>query len=132
MFNMKTDDTLHKELLSAWEDTYKKGQLTLWIFLSLKEGPKYVSGLQESIERFSKGTIHAEEQSLYRTLRKFYHLKMVDFSAGKGHKGPDRKYYHLTPLGSSLLQSFVDRNIRLFFEEPLKELLLTDDIRTEK
>ena len=121
---MKTDDEMHQELLDAWEDTYKKGQLTLWIFLSLKEGPKYVSGLQESIERFSKGTIHAEEQSLYRTLRKYYHLKMVDYSTGKGHKGPDRKYYHLTPLGESLLQSFVERNILLFFEEPLRELLL--------
>jgi len=123
---MKPDDDLHRELLSAWEETYKKGQLTLWIFLSLKEGPKYVSGLQEAIQRFSRGTIHAEEQSLYRTLRKFYHLKMVDFSAGKGYKGPDRKYYHLTPLGASLLQSFVERNIKLFFEEPLKELLLED------
>lgn len=61
----------------------------MWIFLSLKEGPKYVSGLQESIERFSKGTIRAEDQSLYRTLR---------------------KYYHLTPLGESLLHSFVERN----------------------
>ena len=120
---MKNEDELQKELLDAWEETYKKGQLTLWIFLSLKEGPKYVSGLQESIELFSKGTIRAEEQSLYRTLRKFYHLKMVDFSSGKGHKGPDRKYYHLTPLGESLLQSFVERNILLFFEEPLKELL---------
>ena len=129
---MKTDDDLHKELLSAWEETYKKGQLTLWIFLSLKEGPKYVSGLQESIERFSKGTIHAEEQSLYRTLRKYYHLKMVDYSAGKGHKGPDRKYYHLTPLGESLLKSFVDRNILLFFEEPLKELLLNDSKTNKK
>ena len=129
---MKTDNDLHKELLSAWEETYKKGQLTLWIFLSLKEGPKYVSGLQESIQRFSKGTIHAEEQSLYRTLRKFYHLKMVDFSAGKGHKGPDRKYYHLTSLGESLLESFVERNIKLFFEEPLKGLLLNDAIKTKK
>ena len=128
---MKTDDEMRQELLSAWEETYKKGQLTLWIFLSLKEGPKYVSGLQESIERFSKGTIHAEEQSLYRTLRKFYHLKMVDFSAGKGHKGPDRKYYHLTTLGASLLQSFVERNIQLFFEEPLKELLLNDSKKTK-
>ncbi len=115
---------LHDELLGAWEDTYKKGQLTLWIFLSLKEGPKYVQGLQESIHLFSKGTISAEEQSLYRTLRKFYHLKMVDFSSGKGHKGPDRKYYHLTALGLSLLQSFVERNILLFFEDPLRELLL--------
>jgi len=121
---MKTNDDLHEELLGAWEETYKKGQLTLWIFLALKEGPKYVSGLQESIERFSRATIHAEEQSLYRTLRKYYHLKMVDYTAGKGHKGPDRKYYHLTPLGDSLLQSFVERNILLFFEEPLNKLLV--------
>lgn len=114
---------MHNELLNAWEETYKKGQLTLWIFLSLKEGPKYVTELQESINRYSNGTIKAEEQSLYRTLRKFYHLKMVDFSTGKGHKGPDRKYYQLTPLGRSLLHDFVERNILLFFEEPLKELL---------
>lgn len=121
---MGNNEKMHEELLGAWEETYKKGQLTLWIFLSLKEGPKYVTGLQESIQGFSNGTIHAEEQSLYRTLRKYYHLKMVDYSAGKGHKGPDRKYYHLTPLGESLLKSFVDRNILLFFEEPLKALLL--------
>ena len=120
---MVTNDKMHEELLSAWEETYKKGQLTLWIFLSLKEGPKYVTQLQDSIEIFSKGTIRAEEQSLYRTLRKFYHLKMVDFSSGKGHKGPDRKYYHLTPLGLSLLHDFVERNVLLFFEEPLKGLL---------
>jgi len=62
---------MHEELLVAWEETYKKGQLTLWIFLSLKEGPKYVTQLQESIGKFSKGTIRAEEQSLYRTSGSF-------------------------------------------------------------
>ncbi len=120
-----TNETIHNELLSAWEETYKKGQLTLWIFLSLKEGPKYVNELQESITQFSNGTMRAEEQSLYRTLRKFYHLKMVDFSSGKGHKGPDRKYYELTPVGHSLLHDFIERNILLFFEDPLKKLLLS-------
>lgn len=120
---MATNEEIQEELLNAWEETYKKGQLTLWIFLSLKEGPKYVTQLQDSIEIFSKGTIRAEEQSLYRTLRKFYHLKMVDFSSRKGHKGPDRKYYHLTPLGLSLLHDFVERNVLLFFEEPLRSLL---------
>ena len=120
---MEPVDQLKEELLTAWEETYKKGQLTLWIFLSLRAGPKYVSELQESIAGFSKGTIHAEEQSLYRTLRKFYHLKMVDFQTGKGHKGPERKYYRLTPMGEDLLASFIERNIRLFFEEPLKQLL---------
>ena len=124
---MKPNERIEEELLAAWEETYKKGQLTLWIFLSLKEGPKYVNELQESIIHFSRGTIRAEEQSLYRTLRKFYHLNMVDFSAGKGNKGPERKYYHLTPMGHSLLQKFVERNIRLFFDEPMKALLLSEN-----
>ena len=123
---METEEKLHAELLGAWEETYKKGQLTLWIFLSLKEGPKYVSQLQETIEKYSRGTIRAEEQSLYRTLRKFYHLNMVDYSAGKGHKGPERKYYQLTPLGHSLLKSFIERNIMLFFEDPIKDLLISE------
>lgn len=123
---MNHTHNLHSELLEAWEETYKKGQLTFWIFLSLKEGPKYVNELQASIIRFTKGTISAEEQSLYRTLRKFYHLKMVDFSTAKGHKGPNRKYYELTPLGSSLLHSFIERNILLFFEKPVKDLLQPD------
>jgi len=122
---MAPNDKMHDQLLNAWEETYKKGQLTLWIFLSLKEGPKYVTELQESISGFSNGTIRAEEQSLYRTLRKFYHLKMVDFSSRKGHKGPDRKYYQLTSMGQSLLHDFIERNILLFFEDPLKELLLS-------
>ena len=121
---MKTDTELHEDLLLAWEETYKKGQLTLWIFLSLKEGPKYVSEIRESISDFSRGTIRAEEQSLYRTLRKFYHLKMVDFDTGQGYKGPERKYYRLTGLGKKLLEAFIKRNILLFFEDPLKTLLL--------
>ena len=59
--------------------------------LSVAEGRAQICHPAAGIHQtFSKGTIKAEEQSLYRTLRKFYHLKMVDFSSGKGHKGPDR------------------------------------------
>jgi DNA-binding PadR family transcriptional regulator len=112
-----------EELLKAWEETYKKGQLTLWIFLSLREGPKFVEELRDSIEKLSDGTILCEEMSLYRTLRKFHHLGIVQFTTGKGNKGPERKYYELTPVGTELLQAFVDRNIRLFFNNELKSLL---------
>ena len=38
------------DLLSSWEQTYKKGQLTLWIFLALKDGQKYVDEIKEFIE----------------------------------------------------------------------------------
>lgn len=111
------------ELLTTWEDTYKKGQLTLWIFLALKDGPKYVNDIRDFILEYSEGTISCEEQSLYRALRKFNHLKIVEFSSGKGNKGPDRKYYELTNIGIDILSAFITRNIKLFFNEKLIELM---------
>ena len=30
------DHFMIDELLNAWEETYKKGQLTFWVFLALK------------------------------------------------------------------------------------------------
>ncbi len=117
------DQNYKDELLKAWEDTYKKGQLTLWLFLALKHGEKYVSEIRDFIQKYSRDTISCEEQSLYRTLRKYYDLEMVDYESGKGNKGPDRKYYSLTPLGSELLESFIKRNIALFFNDDIKELI---------
>jgi len=111
------------ELLTAWEETYKKGQLTLWIFLSLKDGQKYVDEIKTFVEEESNYTMTSESQSLYRNLRKFQHLGVVDYKSGEGNKGPDRKYYFLTDLGRSLLDSFIERNINLFFNERIKNLI---------
>lgn len=113
----------YQELLSTWEETYKKGQLTLWIFLSLRDGEKHVTEIREFIKVYSQGTIICDEQSLYRALRKFYEVVIVDFSLVKGNRGPDKKYYFLTPLGEKLLKEFLERNIRLFFNEKLVELI---------
>ena len=120
-------DQLQAELLSAWEETYKKGQLTLWIFLALKEERKYVDQIKFFVEEQSNQTMSCEEQSLYRNLRKFQHLGVVDFETGKGNKGPERKYYFLTDLGESLLNQFINRNISLFFNEKIKNLLNTEE-----
>jgi DNA-binding PadR family transcriptional regulator len=114
------------ELLFAWEETYKKGQLTLWVFLSLKEGKKYVEEIKAFVEEQSNQTMTCESQSLYRNLRKFQHLGVVDFEAGAGSKGPERKYYFLTELGHELLNSFIDRNIALFFNKRIKNLIITN------
>ncbi len=111
------------ELLSSWEDTYKKGQLTLWIFLALKDGQKYVDEIKEFIEQKSKHTINCEEQSLYRNLRKYQHVEVVSFENKKGNKGPDRKYYFLTEMGNELLEKFINRNINLFLSEEIYNLL---------
>lgn len=111
------------DLLSAWEETYKKGQLTLWIFLSLKDGPKYVDEIKEFVETKSQNTMSCEEQSLYRNLRKYEHIDVVSFENRKGNKGPDRKYYFLTKMGEQLLQQFIIRNINLFFSAEINNLL---------
>ncbi len=118
------DATKYKDqLLTTWEETYKKGQLTLWIFLALKDGTKYINEIRSFITEYSDNSIRCEEQSLYRALRKFSHLKIVESVEGKGNKGPSRKYYNLSELGLQLLNEFTERNIKLFFNQKLKKLM---------
>lgn len=119
---MKNDKML-SELLLAWEETYKKGQLTLWIFLALQDSKKYVDEIKEFVETKSNGAITCEEQSLYRALRKYEHINVLAYELRKGNKGPERKYYYLTGLGQTLFDKFVKRNIQLFYSEEIKRLL---------
>jgi len=119
---MKNEQNL-SELLTAWEETYKKGQLTLWIFLALQESEKFVDEIKDFVETKSKNTITCEEQSLYRALRKFEYIDVLKYELRKGYKGPDRKYYYLTELGQELFEKFVERNIHLFYSEEIKNLL---------
>lgn len=111
------------ELLHSWENTYKKGQLTLWIFMALQENNKYVDEIKDFINQKSAGTISCEEQSLYRALRKYEHLQILSFEKRAGNKGPDRKYYFLTALGQEIFNRFVNRNIKLFYSEEIRNLL---------
>ncbi len=116
-------DKLLDELLLSWENTYKKGQLTLWIFMALQESKKYVDEIKSFIEEKSNGTITCEEQSLYRSLRKFEVVGVLTYDLQEGNKGPDRKYYYMTELGQKLFTRFVDRNIKLFHSTEIKNIL---------
>lgn len=120
---MKDENLVIEELLNAWEETYKKGQLTLWVFLALKEERKCVEEIKEFVERMSEETMSCEEQSLYRNLRKFQHLEIVAYESKKVSKGPDRKYYYLTETGKELFKRFVERNILIFTKESIINLL---------
>jgi DNA-binding PadR family transcriptional regulator len=111
------------ELLVIWEDTYKKGQLTFWLFLALKHGEKYVEEIQNFIQEFSEKTISYDEQSLYRSLRKFQHLGIVEYALKPGKSGPERKYYRLTPSGLELFEKFIKRNIFLLQSPNILKLL---------
>ena len=120
------NDFMMDELLNAWEETYKKGQLTFWVFLALKESNKCVEDIKEFVEKVSEGTMSCEEQSLYRNLRKFQHLEIVAYENRKVNKGPDRKYYYLTDNGRELFKRFVERNILIFTRENIINLLTSD------
>ena len=95
-----TTKNILPDLLSSWEETYKKGQLTLWIFLALKDGQKYVDEIKKFIETKSNNTINCEEQSLYRNLRKYQHIDVVSLENKKGNKGIG--YFASTPASWSL------------------------------
>ena len=41
--------TMIEELLDAWEETYKKGQLTFWVFLALQESNKCMEEIKEFV-----------------------------------------------------------------------------------
>lgn len=119
----KQDETYRAELLTAWENTYKKGQLTLWLLLALRDQPRYITEIKEFIQAHTAGTLTCEDQSVYRALRKFYDLEIVEYEMRDGNKGPDRKYYSLTHIGVALLRDFIERNLKILYNQPLIDIL---------
>jgi DNA-binding PadR family transcriptional regulator len=113
---MSDEDTL-QTLLDQWESVYKKGLLSFWLLLLLHERPMYAFEMGEALEDASLGTISADSKSLYRALRRFEAMGLVDSTWQPSDVGPRRRYYHLTDLGLALLGRFAERNI-LLFERP--------------
>lgn len=116
--------TYEQQLLEGWEDVFKKGQLTLWILLALKDGPKHMADIKGFILDATDGLLEADDKSMYRALRRYYDVEMVDFRTEANDKGPDRKVYQLTGVGLSVLNQFVRRNILNVFLKPSVRRLL--------
>jgi PadR family transcriptional regulator PadR len=112
-----------QKLLDGWEEVFKKGQLTLWIMLALKDGPKHMADIKQFIHSSTDGTLSADDKSMYRALRRYYDAEMLDFTTKAGN-GPDFKIYSLTGIGHKVLERFVERNIiKVFFKPQIKELI---------
>jgi len=107
--NAEVDD-----LLNNWEEVYKKGLLTFWLLLFLHERPAYAYEASAAIGNLSKGTILADENSMYRALNRFESLGVVQSELKQSNIGPSRRYYILTKTGISLLSRFIQRNIMVF------------------
>jgi DNA-binding PadR family transcriptional regulator len=115
-------DTLDT-LLDQWESVYKKGLLTLWLLMLLDERPMYVLEMGDALVEASQGTISADEKSLYRALRRFEAMGLVESTWQPSDVGPRRRYYHLTDLGLALLRRFIQRNILIFQRPPIARRL---------
>ena len=111
------DEEALQALLEQWENVYKKGLLTFWLLLLLHERPMYVFEMGEALAEVSQGTVTADEKSLYRALRRFEAMDVVESTWRPSDVGPRRRYYHLTEMGNELLRRFVERNI-LIFQKP--------------
>lgn len=122
---MKTSlDNYEQKLLDGWEEVYKKGQLTLWILLALKDRPRYMPDIKQFIDDATNRTLSADDKSMYRALRRYADAELVCFTTEPGDSGPDRKVYELTLTGKKVLGEFLDRNLtKVLFKPSLKKLL---------
>ncbi|HEX5447751.1 MAG TPA: hypothetical protein VFW90_00940, partial [Candidatus Saccharimonadales bacterium] len=66
----------------------------------------------------------ADDQSMYRALRRYYDTELVDFRQEPGKGGPDLKIYSLSDVGAKVLDHFTKRNILdVFFKPQIKSLI---------
>lgn len=119
-------DPYEQTLLEGWEDVFKKSQLTLWILLALKDGAKHMAEIKQFIYEATNSQLEADDKSMYRALRRYHDVEMVDFSTEPNDKGPDRKVYVLTDIGKNVLNQFIERNILQVFFKPSVQRLLQD------
>jgi PadR family transcriptional regulator PadR len=113
-----------KTLLEGWEEVHKRGQLTLWILLALKDGPKRMADIKHFIHEVTNNILTADDKSLYRALRRYTKAEMLGFKTVPSKNGPDLKVYHLTDVGNKVLSTFLERNvIKLFFSPTFKQLI---------
>ncbi len=109
------------DLLSKWEETYKKGLLSFWILLLLHERSSYPYEMSTAIKNISQETISVDDNSVYRALNRFESIGIVKSAFQQSDSGPQRRYYSLTKKGLVLLKEFIQRNILVFEIPPVAE-----------
>ncbi|HMB23959.1 MAG TPA: PadR family transcriptional regulator [Anaerolineales bacterium] len=113
------------DLLTKWEETYKKGLLSFWILLLLYERPSYPYEMSSEITKISQDTISVDDNSIYRALNRFEAVGIVKSELQQSSTGPQRRYYSLTDAGKALLTQFIQRNIQVFETPSVSERIAT-------
>lgn len=111
-------------LVNDWDEVYKKGQLGLWVLLSIYEERRYTAEIIDFMSQHSNGHFEVKEQSLYRALRRFDGMGLVDAAEMPSpNSGSNRKYYGLTPLGKTVLGQFIQLQIIPLFEPKIATII---------
>ena len=110
-------------LLTQWEETYKKGLLSFWLLLLLAQRKAYPYEIKAAIAEMSRDTISADENSIYRSLNRLADSGVVDSEIVPSETGPSRRYFFLTELGRQLLVRFINRNILVFEQADVADLI---------
>ena len=105
------------EFLDAWEEIYKRGHLTFWVLLALSSKPLTTPELYSTINSFSAHNFSVTEQSMYRALRRFNDVGLVEIKKGDDKRS---KVYIITTTGQNILKGFVERNIAPFYSMQLE------------
>ncbi len=117
------DQTNLESLLAQWEESYKKGLLSFWLLLLLAQRKAYPYEIKAAITAMSHATMHADENSIYRSLNRLADSGIVDSQVLPSETGPSRRYFFLTILGRELLTRFITRNILVYEQPDVAELI---------
>ena len=119
----KSNREYEKKLLADWEEIFRQGLLTFWIFVALCNQEMDVPRIRRRVEQLTDGSYLAAEQTIYRVLRKHYDLELVDYREVPSPGGPPKKLYRLSALGRGLLGEFARRNVSLFAQPAVQALI---------
>jgi DNA-binding PadR family transcriptional regulator len=109
-----------REFLDAWEEIYKRGHLTFWVLLALSDKPLDAPKIHSTINTFSANNFYVTEQSLYRALRRFHGVGLIEISKKSDKRS---KLYILTQTGRNVLKGFVERNIAPLYSLTLQKVI---------
>lgn len=109
---MKEDQI--ESYLQQWEQSYKRGLLSFWMLLLLHEREMYAYEMRNAIREMSEGSIVADDNSIYRALKRFSESGLIKSEKRPSPTGPARRYFTLTEVGQQLLSAFIQRNITIF------------------
>lgn len=110
-------------MVEDWDEVYKRSQLTLWVMLSLAHGQKYSAEIAQFMADVTDDVFAVQEQSLYRALRRFKRMGLVEVSEKESPQGPKRKYYSLTDTGYEVLRQFLDIHIRPMYASQIEDII---------